>query len=133
MEVANTLAYFNTAKITSIKGFIVQAPGLKPQENSNLWWVFKKAIFLGKEKFFDFKLWNGVALFSFSHPGTNQFVWGAFSWVNRFYFFNKTTYLNEEVHYLSASTLSLKLFMEWFVEKGSSYGGLAALWNFLHP
>ncbi len=29
MVVANTLAYYNTAKITSVKSFIVQAPGEK--------------------------------------------------------------------------------------------------------
>ncbi len=27
MEVANTLAYYNTVTITAIKGFMVQAPG----------------------------------------------------------------------------------------------------------
>ncbi len=137
MEVANTLAYLNTGTITSIKRFIVQAPGLKSPENGNLWWVFKNAIFLGEKNSLISKLWNDVALFSFSHPGTNQFVWDAFRRVNLFDFFNKTSYLNEEVHcsehYLSASTLSLKDFMDWFDENGAGYGGLAPLWNFLHP
>jgi hypothetical protein len=30
MEVANTLAYYDTATITAVKCFIVQAPGFKP-------------------------------------------------------------------------------------------------------
>jgi hypothetical protein len=29
MAVANAVAYYNTAKITAIKSFIVQAPGLE--------------------------------------------------------------------------------------------------------
>jgi hypothetical protein len=29
MEVANTLAYYDTATITAVKSFIVQAPGAK--------------------------------------------------------------------------------------------------------
>ena len=29
MSVENTLAYYNTATITAVKGFIAQAPGVK--------------------------------------------------------------------------------------------------------
>jgi hypothetical protein len=30
MELANTLAYFDTAALTAVKGFIVQAPEVNP-------------------------------------------------------------------------------------------------------
>ncbi len=33
MEVANTLAYYNTATITAVKSFIVQAPGGSQKES----------------------------------------------------------------------------------------------------
>jgi hypothetical protein len=33
MQVANTLAYYDTAIITAVKSFIVQAPGCKLEES----------------------------------------------------------------------------------------------------
>jgi len=46
MEVANTLAYYNTATITAVKCFIVQAPGY--YENSLITAV-KSFVTLGPE------------------------------------------------------------------------------------